>query len=128
MRAILDTHTFLWWNMDDPQLSEAAREFIRDGKNEVFLSAASAWEIAIKCARGRLILPEVPGQYVADRMVTHHFLPLPVQISHALQVFNLPDVHQDPFDRLLVAQSQMEDIPILTADSLIPQYGVRVIW
>jgi PIN domain nuclease of toxin-antitoxin system len=55
MRAILDTQTFLWWNMDDPQLSEAAREFIKDGKNEVFLSAASAWEIAIKCARGRLI-------------------------------------------------------------------------
>jgi len=128
MRAILDTHTFLWWNMDDPQLSKAAREFIRDGKNEVFLSAASAWEIAIKCARGRLILPEVPGQYVADRMVTHHFRSLPVQISHALQVFNLPDVHQDPFDRLLVAQSQMEDIPILTADPVIPQYGVSIIW
>jgi PIN domain nuclease of toxin-antitoxin system len=114
--------------MDDPQLSEAAREFIRDGKNEVFLSAASAWEIAIKCARGRLILPGDPGQYVADRMVTHHFLPLPVQISHALQVFNLPDIHQDPFDRLLVAQSQMEDLPILTGDSLIPLYGVSVIW
>jgi PIN domain nuclease of toxin-antitoxin system len=128
MRAILDTHTFLWWNMDDPQLSMAAREFIGDGENEVFLSAASAWEIAIKCARGRLILPKVPGQYVADRMLAHHFLPLPVQISHALQVFNLPDIHQDPFDRLLVAQSQLEDLPILTADTLIPQYGVSIIW
>ena len=128
MRAILDTHTFLWWNMDDPQLSKTAREFISDGKNEVFLSAACAWEIAIKCARGRLKLPEVPGQYVADRMVAHHFLPLPVQISHALQVFNLPDIHQDPFDRLLVAQSQLEDLPILTADTLIPQYGVSIIW
>ena len=114
--------------MDDPQLSKAAREFIRDGKNEVFLSAASAWEIAINCARGRLILPEVPGQYVADRMMRHHLLPLPVQISHALQVFNLPAIHQDPFDRLLVAQSQLEDLPILTADNLIPQYGVSVIW
>ncbi len=128
MRAILDTQPFLWWNMDDPQLSQAAREFIRDGKNEVFLSAASAWEIAIKCAKGRLILPEVPGQYVADRMAAHHLQPLPVQISHALQAFNLPDLHQDPFDRLLVAQSQLEDLPILTADNLIPQYGVSVIW
>ena len=128
MRAILDTQPFLWWNMDDPQLSNAAREFIGDGKNEVFLSAASAWEIAIKCARGRLTLPEVPGHYVADRMVTQHFLPLPVQISHALQVFNLPYIHQDPFDRLLVAQSQLEDLPILTADTLIPQYGVSIIW
>lgn len=128
MRAILDTHTFLWWNMDDPQLSKAARDFIIDGKNEILLSAASAWEIAIKCSRGHLTLPEVPGQYVADRMAKHHFLPLPVQISHALQVFNLPDVHQDPFDRLLVAQSQLEDIPILTGDTLIPEYGVSVIW
>lgn len=128
MRAILDTLTFLWWNMDDQQLSKTAHEFIRDGKNEVFLSAASAWEIASKCARGRLTLPEVPGQYVADRMAAHHFLPLPVQISHALQVFNLPDIHQDPFDRLLVAQSQLEDLPILTADNFIPQYGVSVIW
>ena len=128
MRAILDTLTFLWWNMDDQQLSQGAREFIKDGKNEVFLSAASAWEIANKCARGRLTLPEAPGQYVADRMAAHHFLPLPVQISHALQVFNLPDIHQDPFDRLLVAQSQLEDLPILTADTMITQYGVSIIW
>lgn len=128
MRALLDTHTFLWWNMDDPQLSNAARAFIKDGQNEVFVSAASAWEIAIKCARGRLSLPESPGQYVPDRMAAHRFLPLPVQISHALQVFNLPDIHQDPFDRLLVAQSQLEDIPILSADAVIPQYGVSVIW
>ncbi len=80
------------------------------------------------CTKGRLKLPEAPGQYVADRMVAHHFLPLPVQISHALQVFNSPDIHQDPFDRLLVAQSQLEDLPILTADILIPQYGVSIIW
>jgi PIN domain nuclease of toxin-antitoxin system len=114
--------------MDDPQLSQTAREFIRDGNNEVILSAASAWEIAIKCTRGRLTLPEVPEQYVANRMTAHHLQPLPVQISHALQVFNLPDIHQDPFDRLLVAQSQLEDLPILTANTVIPQYGVSVIW
>ena len=128
MRAILDTHTFLWWNMDDPHLSQTAREFIGDGANEVLLSAASAWEIAIKCARGRLTLPDDPGAYVADRMAKNRFLPLPVQISHALQVFKLADVHQDPFDRLLVAQSQLEDIPILTADTMIPQYEVSIIW
>ena len=128
MKAILDTHTFLWWNMGDSQLSQLAREFITDGRNDVFLSAASAWEIAIKCAKGRIILPELPAQYVSDRMTAHHFRPLPVQISHALQVFSLPDIHQDPFDRLLVAQSQLEDIPILTGDSLIPRYDVNVIW
>jgi PIN domain nuclease of toxin-antitoxin system len=128
MRALLDTHTFLWWNLDDPQISSVAREFISDGTNEVFLSAASAWEIAIKCARGRLVLPETPDKYVASRVSLHHFLPLPVQLSHALHVFNLPDIHQDPFDRLLVAQSQLERLPILTSDPEIIRYEVDIIW
>jgi PIN domain nuclease of toxin-antitoxin system len=128
MKAILDTHTFLWWNMDDPQLSTTARDFIADGRNELFLSAASAWEIAIKCARGRLSLPDTPMAYVTSRMAKHHLQPLPVLISHALRVFELPEIHQDPFDRLLVAQSQLEDLPILSADPLVAQYEVNVIW
>jgi PIN domain nuclease of toxin-antitoxin system len=128
MRALLDTHTFLWWNLDDPQISPPAREFISDGSNEVFLSAASTWEIAIKCARGRLVLAQTPDKYVASRMSLHHFLPLPVQLSHALHVFNLPHIHQDPFDRLLVAQSQLERLPILTGDPEIIRYEVDIIW
>jgi PIN domain nuclease of toxin-antitoxin system len=128
MRALLDTHTFLWWNLDDPQISPAARDFIGQGANEVFLSAASAWEIAIRCARGRLVLPEAPDKYVANRVSLHRFLPLPVQISHALHVFNLPDLHRDPFDRLLVAQSQLEGLPIVTGDLEIARYEVDVIW
>jgi PIN domain nuclease of toxin-antitoxin system len=128
MRAMLDTHVFLWWNTDDPQLSSFARQFIADGTNEIFLSAASAWEIAIKYARGRLTLPEPPEMYVASRMTSQNFQPLPIQISHALQVSSLPDIHQDPFDRLLVAQSLLEDLPILTGDKNIPQYPVSVIW
>jgi len=128
MRAILDTHTFLWWNTDDPQLSEVARRFISDGENELFLSAASTWEIAIKCARGRLLLPENPGEYVANRMTFYRIQPLPIQISHTLRIFDLPDIHQDPFDRLLIAQSQLENIPILTADKTISRYDVSIIW
>jgi PIN domain nuclease of toxin-antitoxin system len=128
MRALLDTHTFLWWNLDDPQVSPAARDFIGQGANEIFLSAASALEIAIKCARGRLALPETPDKYVANRMSLHRFLPLPVQMSHALHVFDLPDIHRDPFDRLLVAQSQLEGLPIVTGDLEIARYEVDVIW
>jgi PIN domain nuclease of toxin-antitoxin system len=128
MRALLDTHTFLWWNTDDAHLSQRARQVISDGSNEIFLSAASAWEIARKTSRGRLTLPEPPSRYVLSRMDLHHFLHLPVQVSHALQVFNLPDFHQDPFDRLLVAQSQLEGLPILTADEIIAQYDVEIIW
>ncbi len=128
MRALLDTHTFLWWNMDDPRLSGRARQILADGSNEIFLSAASAWEIAIKTARGRLTLPEPPTSYVPNRMALHHFHHLPIQVSHALHVFKLPDLHQDPFDRLLVAQSQLEELPILTADEIIARYEVEIIW
>lgn len=128
MKAILDTHTFLWWNMDDPQLSSAARRFIGDGGNTLYLSAASAWEIAIKCARGRLSLPEPPQEYIPARMQTQGIQSLSIQVSHALRVFQLPDFHHDPFDRMLVAQSQMEKIPIITADAAIARYGVEIIW
>ena len=128
MKALLDTHTFLWWNMDDPQLSPAARDFILDGGNELFFSAGCAWEIAIKAGRGKLVLPEPPGKYVATRLTLHRIQALPIQLSHALRVFDLPELHRDPFDRLLVVQSQMEGLPILTADENIRRYGVETIW
>ncbi|HFQ94763.1 MAG TPA: type II toxin-antitoxin system VapC family toxin [Anaerolineae bacterium] len=128
MKALLDTHTFLWWNLDSPQLSDTVREFISDGRNEIFLSAASAWEIAIKYARGRLELPEPPDKYVVGRLNKHHFLTLPIQISHTLQVYNLPAIHNDPFDRLLVVQSRMEGLPLLTSDRELARYRVETIW
>ena len=128
MKALLDTHTFLWWNMDDPQLSHTVRAFIADGRNVVYLSAASAWEISIKAAKGRLKLPEPPAQYVPNRLTLHGFSALPIKLSHALRVYGLPELHQDPFDRLLIAQSQLENLPILTKDSEIANYPVEVIW
>lgn len=128
MRALLDTHTFLWWNTDDPRLSAHAREVIADGRNEVFLSVASAWEIAIKAARGSLILPEPPEQYVPGRLRLHRILVLAIQLRHALMVYDLPMIHRDPFDRLLIAQSRLEDLPLLTMDPDIIQYGVAVVW
>jgi PIN domain nuclease of toxin-antitoxin system len=109
-------------------LSAAARAIISDGSNELFLSAASAWEIAIKAARGSLILPEPPWKYVSSRLHQHHFKPLPIQISHALQVYNLPEYHRDPFDRLLIAQGQPEELPILTTDTEIARYEIKVLW
>lgn len=128
MKALLDTHTFLWWNLDDPRLSNAAREFIAAGSNEIFLSAASAWEIAIMAARGRLVLPEPPDQYVSNRMRLHRFSPLPIGLSHALEVYQLPELHQDPFDRLLIVQSQLEDLPLITGDAEISRYRIEIIW
>ena len=128
MKALLDTHTFLWWNLDAPQLSDAVREFISNGRNEIFLSAASVWEIAIKYSKGPLELPQIPELYVAQRLARHRFSSLPIQLSHAAQVHRLPDIHQDPFDRLLVVQSQLEELPLLTSDSQIAYYDVSIIW
>ena len=127
MKAILDTHIFLWWNLDDPQLSDALREIISDGSNELFLSAASAWEIAIKAGRGMLTLPEPPGKFIANRLTLHRIQPLAVQLSHAAHVYNLPDHHRDPFDRLLIAQGQLEEVAILTADPVFAKYRVVTI-
>ena len=128
MKYLLDTHTFLWWNLDDPQISEQAKEIISNGENEIFISAASAWEIAIKTTKGRLVLPEGPAQYLANRMSEYHFLALPIQISHAVRVYDLPNHHADPFDRLLVAQCQLETLPIISKDEDIQKYDLEVIW
>jgi PIN domain nuclease of toxin-antitoxin system len=128
MKLLLDTHTFLWWNTEDAQLSTRAREMISDGQNEIFLSAVSAWEISIKAAKGKLVLPEPPAQYISNRMSLYSFQPLPVQISHAVRVYELPHHHEDPFDRLLIAQSQIESMPLISVDANIRNYDVEVIW
>ena len=128
MRALLDTHAFLWWNTNDQKLSSVARSVIADERNELFLSVASAWEIAIKAARGSLVLPDPPKQYVPSRLRLHGIHALPIQLSHALRVYELPMIHRDPFDRLLIAQSQIEAMPILTTDPEIARYNVDIIW
>ena len=128
MRILLDTHTFLWWIADDPQLSIAARQIIENTDNILYLSAASGWEIAIKARLGKLELPDdVPG-YVSEQIAINVIQVLPIEMSHALQVYTLPGHHRDPFDRLLVAQSQVEQLPILTIDPLIAKYAVATIW
>lgn len=128
MKALLGTHTFLWWLYDDPRLSARARETIADGENDIVLSAVSGWEIAIKT---RLLHQPPAGDvssYVLSQVAANGFEVLPLTLDHALRVASLPDHHRDPFDRALVAQSQIENLPILTADRLIIRYGVRVIW
>jgi PIN domain nuclease of toxin-antitoxin system len=114
--------------MDDAQLSPIAKSIIADGNNEIFLSAASAWEIAIKTARGRLDVPEDPTHYVSNRLNLHGFQALPIQIYHAVQVYKLPLHHADPFDRLLIAQSQIESMPLISVDPEIRKYEVEVVW
>ncbi len=128
MRVLLDTHTFLWWTSGGSRISDRARGLIEDPEVEVLLSVASAWEISIKSARGRLELPVPAERFVPDRLRRHRMSVLDVALSHALRAGALPEIHADPFDRLLVAQAQIEGLPILTADPAIARYEVETIW
>jgi PIN domain nuclease of toxin-antitoxin system len=124
MNLLLDTHAFLWAIDNSPQLSESARTAIIDGNNVVFVSAATAWEIAVKKAIGKLTIPQ--GSYL-DELRVHRFTPLDITTEHALAVEMLPHYHRDPFDRLLIAQAQMERLTLITRDPRIKQYAVPVI-
>jgi PIN domain nuclease of toxin-antitoxin system len=128
MNALLDTHAFLWWIADDRRLSETARGFIADGTNVIYFSVVSAWEIVVKAAAGRIELPEDTPKFVPHHVTQNGFAVLPIRLSHALGVTDLPPVHRDPFDRLLVAQAQAEGLAILTGDAQIEKYRVDVIW
>ena len=128
MRLLLDTHTFLWWITDQPSLSDQARSLIGETGNEIFFSAASAWEIGIKTALGKLSLRSPLEEFIPQQLALNAFQSLSVSVSHALRVAALPVIHRDPFDRLLVAQSQLENLPIISSDPLLPPYGVTVIW
>ena len=129
MRVLLDTHAFLWWVSDGgARLSPRARELIEDGATEAVVSAVSAAEIAMKVARGRLELDTPADRYVPSRIARHGFGVLALELRHGLRVGLLPDIHRDPWDRLLVAQAQIEGLPIVTADPLIGRYDVETIW
>ena len=128
MRALLDTHTFLWWIDNDQRLPMRVRTLMGDGSNVLMFSAASGWEIAIKARLGKLQLPDDIVSFLTDQLVRNHVTILSIHLSHTLHVYTLPPLHRDPFDRLLVAQSQLEQLPIVTADPLIQQYSVQTIW
>src|SRR5438128_215394 len=127
MTALLDTHAFLWWVMADSRLSPLALTFIQEPTNRLYLSAASGWEIANKAAIGKLTLPSSADQFVRGEMVFNRIQSLPVSMEHALHGFILPLLHKDPFDRILVAQSYVENLPIVSGDPLIRQYSVQVV-
>lgn len=128
MKLLLDTHAFLWWIADDERLSSAARKAITGREEEVFFSAASAWEIAVKASLGRITLPQPPGRFVPRQLEVNGFQSLPIRVEHALRVYSLPDHHRDPFDRLLIAQGLEDRLTIVTADPQFGKYPVRTIW
>lgn len=128
MRILVDTQCFLWSFLDPSRLSETAGEVLSAGQDELFFSAASSWEVAIKAAIGKLRLPEPPEDYVPPRIVRAGMMPLAVSHAHALRVYALPAIHKDPFDRILVAQAEAEGLTILTPDPQIGRYAVEALW
>jgi PIN domain nuclease of toxin-antitoxin system len=128
MRVLLDTHALLWWNLDDDRLSESVRDLIRDGRTEVVVSVASIWEVAIKAAKGKIELPDAADAYIDDRLRRNRWSTLSIDPRHALRAAALPMIHADPFDRVLVAQAQLESIPLVTTDAAITRYDVETIW
>jgi PIN domain nuclease of toxin-antitoxin system len=128
MRLLLDTDTFLWWVTDNSRLSDEARRLVADGANEVFLSVASAWEIVVKAALGRIQLDDDVDSFIGGQVEANAFQVLPIHLRHALAVGGLPDLHRDPFDRMLVAQARSEGLAIVSADRQLAQYPVEVAW
>lgn len=128
MRVLLDTHTFLWWISDSPKLSDVAREAIADERTQPIFSVVSGWEIAIKAGVGKLEIPDSPEKFLTEQLSRNDVEILPIYLRHALRVYDLPDHHKDPFDRLLVAQALAENLAFVTADPSIASYPVETVW
>ena len=122
-RVLLDTHALLWWLADHKALGKRAREIISNGRNTIYVSAATTWEISIKKAKGLLSAPDDIDGIIDEE----GFEALPITTFHGEQAGQLPEIHRDPFDRMLVAQARAEGLEILTRDAEIPKYGVKVI-
>lgn len=128
MKLLLDTHALLWWLDDDPRLSSRCRHAIANPDSAVLVSVATVWEIAIKAGLGQLDMPADLGAYLHRQVRKNHFDLLPVGFDHAVAVRDLPWHHKDPFDRLLIAQSRTEQIPIVSADAALASYDVVLVW
>jgi PIN domain nuclease of toxin-antitoxin system len=117
---LLDSHVLLWWAADDPRLAAAARDAVNTPSNEVFLSAASVWELGIKAVAGRLDMP----RDLVSRALSEGVRPLPIEPTHAADAAALPPHHRDPFDRMLIAQARRESMTLVTADAALGRYDV----
>lgn len=128
MKLLLDTQCWLWWFAQPERLNELAISHIADETNELWLSVASIWEMGIKVSIGKLPLPDPIDSYVSSRMVQLGARSLEITAPHALRAAALPLHHRDPFDRMLIAQAQLEEMVLLSADSMFNQYDVSILW
>ncbi|MEE8587544.1 MAG: type II toxin-antitoxin system VapC family toxin [Acidobacteriota bacterium] len=124
---LLDTHVWLWMNGAVERLSEPAREILAESEQELYLSAASTWEIAIKHAAGKLKLPQPPFRYIPSALAANNVKPLAIHQAHTWRAAALPLHHRDPFDRMLIAQAQAEGLQLMTADTRLEHYEVPIL-
>jgi len=125
MRILLDTHALLWWLSDDQKLSAKVRALIEDPANQVYVSAVSGWEISIKQALGKL---DVDTSKLIDEVENNGFSLLHVSFQHGIKAGTLPSHHRDPFDRMLIAQAQLEELKLVSVDGCFAAYDVTLIW
>ncbi len=128
MRALLDTNTFLWFISGNDKLSDAAKIFIADFNNELILSTASLWEIAIKVSIGKLELLQPYDKLMPQQLDENDISVLPITLKHMTKLIELPFHHRDPFDRLIIAQALREEIPVISSDTIFSDYPVKLIW
>lgn len=128
MRFLLDTHTLLWWLYDDPRLSKRAREIVGDSANKVLVSSASAWEISTKHRLGKLPSAVELVRDISGWVHRAGFVELPITISHGQRAGSWPQSHRDPFDRMLAAQCALEELPLITKDAQLEDFGIRLVW
>jgi PIN domain nuclease of toxin-antitoxin system len=127
MKILLDTQIFLWMFLNPARISANVESLLKNPANEIFLSSASSWEIAIKYGIGKLKLPDAPEIYVPDRMNRANLKTLTITHEHGLAIANLPIIHKDPFDRILITQSNIENLTLLSSDHIFSQYTVKLI-
>ncbi len=128
MKLLLDTHTFIWWDSEPAQLSQQALDLCQDQANTLILSVVSVWEMQIKSQLGKLKLNLPLAQIVENQQRINEVHVLPAKLGHILELDNLPLHHKDPFDRLLIAQAQIEDAVLVSKDSAFSGYSVETVW
>jgi PIN domain nuclease of toxin-antitoxin system len=128
MKILLDTQCWLWALSEPKRLGTRATSLLKSKHNQLYLSAVSSWEICIKANLGKLPLPEPPEQYISSRMASLRVLPLDIKHRHTFKVYSLPLHHRDPFDRLLIAQAQVEEFHLMSADGQFRYYQVDLLW
>lgn len=128
MRALIDTHAFIWWMDANPRLSSRAREALANEPNECLFSIASVWEMAIKISLGRMVGRGRLDRDLPEQLAANGLALLPISLAHVTRVADLPFHHRDPFDRLLIAQALVEGVPVVTVDEVFNDYGVDRIW